>query len=62
MLHTRALHAARERGFTAIRLFTPTGQARARRFYEREGWTVNGEPFCDPGFGLQLVEYHRSLR
>jgi GrpB-like predicted nucleotidyltransferase (UPF0157 family)/GNAT superfamily N-acetyltransferase len=62
MLHTRALHAARERGFTAMRLFTPTGQARARRFYEREGWTVNGEPFCDPGFGLQLVEYHRSLR
>ncbi len=61
-LHTRALRAARGRGFTAMRLFTPTGQARARRFYEREGWTVNGEPFCDPGFGLQLVEYRRSLR
>jgi GrpB-like predicted nucleotidyltransferase (UPF0157 family)/ribosomal protein S18 acetylase RimI-like enzyme len=61
-LHTRALRAARECGFTAMRLFTPTGQARARRFYEREGWTVGGEPFCDPGFGLQLVEYRRSLR
>lgn len=61
MLHIRALHAACERGFTAIRLFTPTGQARARRFYEREGWTVNGEPFCDPGFGLQLIAYRRSL-
>ncbi len=61
-LHNRALRVARERGFTAMRLFTPTGQARARGFYEREGWTVDGEPFCDPGFGLQLVEYRRSLR
>jgi hypothetical protein len=44
-----------------MRLFTPVGQARARRFYEREGWAVSGESFCDPGFGLQLIEYHRPL-
>ncbi len=61
-LHARATEAARQRGFTSMRLFTPTGQARARRFYEREGWTVDGEPFCDPGFGLQLVSYRLSLR
>jgi GrpB-like predicted nucleotidyltransferase (UPF0157 family)/GNAT superfamily N-acetyltransferase len=60
-LHAHAVAAAGERGFTAMRLFTPTGQARARRFYEREGWRVDGEPFCDPGFGLQLIAYRRSL-
>ena len=63
VLHTRAVQAARQRGFTAMRLFTPAGQARARGFYEREGWIVESEPFCDPGFGpLQIIEYHRSLR
>jgi GNAT superfamily N-acetyltransferase len=62
VLHAHAMQAARQRGFTAMRLFTPTGQARARGFYEREGWTVDGEPFCDPGFGLQIISYRRSLR
>jgi GNAT superfamily N-acetyltransferase len=60
-LHARAVHAGRRRGFTAMRLFTPVGQARARRFYEREDWTVHGESFRDPGFGLQLIEYRRPL-
>jgi GNAT superfamily N-acetyltransferase len=60
-LHARAVQAACRRGFTAIRLFTPIGQARARRFYEREGWTAHGESFCDPGFGLRLIEYRRPL-
>jgi GrpB-like predicted nucleotidyltransferase (UPF0157 family)/RimJ/RimL family protein N-acetyltransferase len=44
-LHHRAVHAARKRGFTAMRLFTPAGHTRARRFYQREGWTAAGEPF-----------------
>jgi GNAT superfamily N-acetyltransferase len=60
-LHDRVLRAGSKRGFEAMRLFTPTGQARARRFYEREGWTVHGDSFRDPGFGLQLVEYRRLL-
>ena len=60
-LHARALEEAARRGFTAMRLFTPTGQARARRFYEREGWKVAGEPFDDAEFGLELVEYRRGL-
>ena len=37
-LHAAAIDEARARGFTAMRLFTPGGQERARRFYEREGW------------------------
>jgi GNAT superfamily N-acetyltransferase len=49
--------AARERGFARMRLFTPVGQARARRFYEREGWTLHFGPFDHTGLGLQLVEY-----
>jgi GNAT superfamily N-acetyltransferase len=60
-LHAAALEAARERGFAALRLFTPAGQARARRFYEREGWVAAGAPFDDPAPGLPLVEYRRAL-
>jgi GNAT superfamily N-acetyltransferase len=60
-LHARALNEAAKRGFTSIRLFTPAGQARARRFYEREGWKVAGDPFDDPEFGLALLEYRREL-
>lgn len=55
-----ALAEARERGFRDMRLFTPEGQGRARRFYEREGWTQHGEPF-EAGLGLPLVEYRRKL-
>jgi predicted GNAT family N-acyltransferase len=43
-----------------MRLFTPEGQARARRFYEREGWVQYGEPF-EAGLGIPLVEYRREL-
>ena len=55
-----AVAEARAQGFRAMRLFTPEGQARARRFYEREGWTQHGEPF-EAGLGLPLVEYRREL-
>jgi GrpB-like predicted nucleotidyltransferase (UPF0157 family) len=61
-LHDCAVHDACKCGFTAMRLFTPAGQARARRFYEREGWTAASEPFHDPGVGLQIIECTRSLR
>ena len=33
-----SLACARGRGYAWMRLFTPAAQARARRFYEREGW------------------------
>jgi hypothetical protein len=44
-----------------MRLFTPSGQARARRFYEREGWTLADGPYDDDHVGLPVVEYRRAL-
>ena len=61
-LNAAAVEAARERGYTELRLFTPAGQDRARRFYEREGWAQVGESFHDPGPDLALVEYRYALR
>lgn len=56
-----AIADATARGFTAMRLYTPAGQARARRFYEREGWSLHGKPMHEPSLGLVLVEYRRAL-
>jgi ribosomal protein S18 acetylase RimI-like enzyme len=60
-LHAGAVHEAAARGFSAMRLFAAAGQTRARRFYEREGWTAAGEPFEDHDIGLTVVEYRRAL-
>jgi GNAT superfamily N-acetyltransferase len=60
-LHAEAVREAAARGFTAMRLYTPAGQARARRFYEREGWTSAGEPADGPEFGMPLVEYRLAI-
>jgi predicted N-acetyltransferase YhbS len=54
-LHDRAVAAMTG----TARLVTPAGQARARRFYEREGWVQHGEPFPEPRLGMDLVEYRR---
>ena len=43
-----------------MRLWTPQGQTRARRFYEREGWTLTGDIHCDPHF-LPVVDHPRTL-
>ena len=56
----RATSAAASCGFTVMRLFVPAGQARARRFYGREGFVAVGEPF-EFGLGLPVLEYQRSL-
>jgi GNAT superfamily N-acetyltransferase len=56
-----AASEARQRGFTRMRLWTPQGQSRARRFYEREGWTATGVVHEDSPFGLPTVEYTRTL-
>ena len=58
-LHEAACTAAAARGFTALRLFTPADHARARRFYEREGWALRGAPFPHDGLGIDMVEYRR---
>jgi len=60
-LHAAALQAAASRGFAAMRLFTPVEQARARRFYEREGWSPIGEPFVEAHLPFGLLEYRRAL-
>ena len=60
-LHATAVDAARERGYTAMRLFVATGQSRARRFYAREGWQPAGAPFHDPRPDLELVELRLAL-
>jgi GNAT superfamily N-acetyltransferase len=60
-LHDAGVEAARERGFAQMRLFCAAGQARARRFYEREGWVPEGEAFHDPRPNLVLVEYRLAL-
>jgi len=56
-----AMRASRTVGFASMRLFVPEGQSRARRFYEREGFTAVGEPFKF-GLGLTVLEYRRRLR
>jgi diamine N-acetyltransferase len=60
-LHAEAVREAGARGFTSMRLFTPAAHARARRFYEREGWTPAGPPSDDMDFGMPLVEYRRAI-
>jgi GNAT superfamily N-acetyltransferase len=58
-LHEAMLDAARERGFTELRLFTPVEQRRARRFYEREGWRAANARHA-PHLGFDVVEYRRG--
>jgi GNAT superfamily N-acetyltransferase len=62
-LHTMAVEAMRARGYDRARLFTPTLQARARAFYEREGWRVSGRDIQGLGHPpLELLEYVLALR
>jgi GNAT superfamily N-acetyltransferase len=60
-LMSAAVEAAARHGFERMRLWTPGEHGRARRFYEREGWTAAGESVHDPAFGMATIEYHRDL-
>jgi GNAT superfamily N-acetyltransferase len=60
-LHAMAIAEATAQGYEAMRLYTPARQARARRFYEREGWATDGAERHEPMFALDLVEYRRRL-
>ena len=60
-LHGRILREAAERGYRAMRLYTPVAQARALRFYKREGWTPAGGPVDAPEFGTPLAELRRAI-
>jgi GNAT superfamily N-acetyltransferase len=56
-LHDAAIEGMRARGVESARLFTPADQARARRFYEREGWELRVDRYFDPKIGFDIVEY-----
>jgi ribosomal protein S18 acetylase RimI-like enzyme len=60
-LLTLAVAEATAQGYATMRLFTPAGQARARAFYEREGFTTDGVPRWEPMLAFDLVEYRRDL-
>jgi GNAT superfamily N-acetyltransferase len=60
-LMAAAVDAAGQQGYDRMRLFAAAGQTRARRFYEREGWTAAAPPAFDPGFGMETVEYRRTV-
>jgi GNAT superfamily N-acetyltransferase len=59
LLH-RALEAAAARGLRRMRLYTPRDQARARGFYEREGFAHTGWEGYEEPIRLVLVEYARD--
>ena len=56
----RALGEARRRGFDRMTLWAAEGAAQARRFYEREGWTLTRERADDSPFGLPIVQHERA--
>jgi GNAT superfamily N-acetyltransferase len=60
-LHAIATAEAARRGYRTMQLYTPAGHARARAFYEREGWALDGRPFGEPLLDLELVRYRRDL-
>ena len=60
-LNALVVEQATERGYAAMRLHTPAGNARARAFYEREGWSTDAIAIPEPLLGLDFVEYRRDL-
>lgn len=60
-LLAEAMEEARRRDYAAARLWTPRENARARAFYEREGWRATGAEHYSADLDLQLLEYRRSL-
>ena len=60
LLHEAAITEIRARGYQAVRLYTPSLHARARRFYERRGWRATDEQWNDI-LTLMLTEYRLAL-
>lgn len=56
-----AVAEAGRRGFTTMVLWTLEGAGRARRFYEREGFTFTGHTNPRSDFGLPTVQYRRTI-
>jgi len=55
-----ACDAAIAQGYRRMRFYTPRDQARARAFYEREGFSPTGWEGYEEPIGLVLVEYARG--
>jgi len=60
-LLARAAEDAAAGDRSELRLQTPSEHARARAFYEREGWRHEGDPLYEPMLGLVLVSYRRPV-
>jgi GNAT superfamily N-acetyltransferase len=57
-----AVDGLRGKGFASAALWVLEGNSRARRFYEREGWTLDGgHKDCFGGVDAPAVRYRRSL-
>lgn len=57
-LLNRVTADVRAQGASAMRLRTPTGNARGIAFYRREGWVITGD--ADPYWGLDMVWMRRE--
>ena len=51
----------RDSGYETAQLWTPKAHARARAFYEREGWTASNLVQFSPELALDLILYERSF-
>jgi GNAT superfamily N-acetyltransferase len=60
MLHDASIAEMQVRGYRSARLYTPSLHARARRFYERRGWSAGAEAW-NQDLALMLTEYVREL-
>jgi GNAT superfamily N-acetyltransferase len=60
LLHDAAIAQMKRSGYERARLFTPSRHARARRFYERRGWTATADAWNDE-LALVLTEYVQTL-
>ena len=56
-----ALDEASRRGYARVRLWTPRGAIRARRFYRAQGWRLTGRLRSRSPAGLPLVEYAQRV-
>jgi GNAT superfamily N-acetyltransferase len=60
LLHDAAIDEMRSQGYREARLLTPTGHARARRFYERRGWIARSADWNEM-LDLDLTAYRLDL-
>jgi GNAT superfamily N-acetyltransferase len=56
LLHDAAINEMRTQGYRAARLYTPSLNRRARRFYERRGWSADHDEWSKE-LALTVMEY-----